>query len=60
MKKLKLDVEMLAVESFGTSHEESEARGTVQGQSVILLSPWCGPSVYCTVKTALEYTCPPV
>lgn len=49
MRKLKLDVETLAVESFDTAHEESVARGTVHGQSVIFTtyipSPLC-PATY--------------
>jgi hypothetical protein len=43
MKKLKLDVEMLAVDSFGTGTEEGGVRGTVQGQpaSPVYMTDYC-------------------
>jgi hypothetical protein len=50
MRKLKLDVETLAVESFDTAHEESAGRGTVHGQSGIpftyIPSPLCPATFY--------------
>jgi hypothetical protein len=54
MRKLKLEVESLAVESFDTAAELKEERGTVHGNAypIIILSPLCvPPTPFCQPRT---------
>jgi hypothetical protein len=48
MRKMKLDLEALVVESFGADAEGTEARGTVQGNDV---------EGYITVRISCPATC---
>jgi len=58
MKKLKLDLDRLAVSSFETD-AAAEAVGTVQGQDVVPTNPWCGANTYKTYCPDTLCTCPP-
>lgn len=63
MPKLKLDPEMLAVESFAPADTEDGATGTVRGHSFVTVLPYqpCGsaePSANCTDSVDVHlYTC---
>ena len=45
MKKIVLDLDTLAVESFAPEAKKAEARGTVHGHATLRL---CGNTFYCT------------
>lgn len=63
MRKLKLDLDELLVESFTTTDAESEARGTVYGREATGLCTQvscvdsCGPSCMCSQDPTCEYAC---
>ncbi|HET7230104.1 MAG TPA: hypothetical protein VFJ16_08890 [Longimicrobium sp.] len=60
MRKMKLDIERLAVESFTVQGEDSEARGTVQANAVSLrcVSPGCDTvQLSCTGSCATGLNC---
>ncbi|HEX2077731.1 MAG TPA: hypothetical protein VHG08_08475 [Longimicrobium sp.] len=57
MRKLRLDLDTLAVASFET--EDAEAgRATVQGH-LIPTNPWCAANTYRTYCPNSVCTCPP-
>jgi len=56
MKKLKLDVEELALSSFDT--ETVKGDGTVQGHFVPT-NPWCAANTYKSYCPDTLCTCPP-
>jgi hypothetical protein len=53
MKKLKLDVEILRVESFETA-PTADARGTVQGHNASVLAHTCACN---TISCPYSYSC---
>ena len=57
MKKLKLELDALAVESFESVAPES-ARGTVQGH-LVPTNPWCAANSYKSYCPDSLCTCPP-
>ncbi|HEX2207191.1 MAG TPA: hypothetical protein VHG93_05875 [Longimicrobium sp.] len=57
MKKLKLDVESLAVESFEAVAADA-GRGTVEGHFVPT-NPWCAANSYKSYCPDTLCTCPP-
>jgi hypothetical protein len=62
MHKLKLDPDMLAVESFATDEAEDAATGTIRGHSFVTVNPYqaCGsdePSINCMDTDYHVYTC---
>jgi hypothetical protein len=62
MQKLKLDPEMLAVESFVPDEHADDAIGTVRGHSFVTVNPYepCGsgdPSANCMETDFHWYTC---
>jgi hypothetical protein len=58
MKKLRLDLDVLAVTSFETD-AAAESRGTVQGQDMVPTNPWCGANTYKSYCPNSLCTCPP-
>jgi hypothetical protein len=54
MRKLRLDPEVLAVESFAAQAEREPARGTVQANNTGVYS--CGATCYCPSHHATECT----
>lgn len=57
MKKLTLDLDVLAVTSFETEVESAKP-GTVQGHDVPT-NPWCAANTYKTYCPDTLCTCPP-
>ena len=58
MKKLTLDVDMLAVESFPTSDRGTEDRGTVEAQAAtIRCATRAGASCYTSCRADLRDAC---
>lgn len=54
MKKMKLVLDRLAVESFVTAHAGGQARGTVAGHGIVVAPPTlpqCRPSDFCPEVT---------
>lgn len=61
MKKLKLDLESLAVDSFDTRAEEQGERGTVQAHGIIIYgSYYCSPLCAGTYQAWCYYTGGPI
>ena len=54
MKKLKLNLDELKIESFETLPENSQQVGTVQGQDI----PWTDPPICTTEEITCAATCP--
>jgi len=54
MKKLKLDLEAVAVESFDVTAGEREEKGTVHGHITIAAS--CEETACCSPNATCEYT----
>ena len=57
MKKLKLDLDALAVATFETVETEAD-RGTVQGH-LVPTNPWCAANSYRSYCPDSLCTCPP-
>jgi hypothetical protein len=58
MKKLRLEIEELAVESFGTSDQDGRATGTVRGHfEAIPQDPDLVAVPYTQGKTCIDPTC---
>jgi len=58
MKKLTLDLDVLAVTSFDTG-AEAEKLGTVQGHDDVPTNPWCAANTYKSYCPDSLCTCPP-
>lgn len=53
MKKMRLDLDTLAVESFSPSHDEAQHRGTVRGQAA---QASINPKGTCGCYTVSDYS----
>jgi hypothetical protein len=59
MKKIRLDIDTLDVESFATGGLEHGTRGTVRGAGTAVSACYCYPISYFSEPTCIKI-CPPV